>query len=149
MAERLVDVLNEKQNVLHTFPVDTPHPNPDEDKLHEKALSAARHAQLVSPEDIDKLSARSHVSRGGQLAPYGDSLETSAETRSSLEQGVRDRAYFLWEEAGSPEGSNDEFWHLARDEHFRLRAYKLWEMEGYPEGHADRHWHWTRDFEDK
>ncbi|MCB8883682.1 DUF2934 domain-containing protein [Acidisoma cellulosilytica] len=149
MTERLVDVLNDKKNVLHTFPVDIPQPDSTEEKLYEKALSAARHAQLVPADEIERLSARDHVSRGGQLTAYGDSLEPLAETRMSLEQSVRDRAYFLWFAAGCPAGRDAEFWHAARDEHFRLRAYKLWEMEGHPEGEADRHWHWTRDYEDK
>ncbi|WP_227323996.1 DUF2934 domain-containing protein [Acidisoma silvae] len=142
-------MLNDKQTVLHTFPVDASVPDPAEDTLHEKALSAARHAQLVPAKELEKLSARDHVTRGGQLTLYGDSLEPLAETRLSLEQSVRERAYFMWEQAGKPVWRSDEFWHQARDEHFRLRAYRLWEAEGCPEGQADRHWHWTRDFEDK
>jgi hypothetical protein len=30
------------------------------------------------------------------------------------EERIRTRAYFLWQEAGSPEGWADEFWHRAR-----------------------------------
>ena len=33
-----------------------------------------------------------------------------------LEQRVRERAYALWEQAGSPEDRQDEFWHQARAE---------------------------------
>jgi hypothetical protein len=29
---------------------------------------------------------------------------------------VRRRAYLLWEEAGRPEGRNEEFWHQAKSE---------------------------------
>jgi hypothetical protein len=31
------------------------------------------------------------------------------------EHRIRDRAYHLWRDAGSPEGRSDEFWHQARD----------------------------------
>jgi hypothetical protein len=30
------------------------------------------------------------------------------------EERIRTRAYFLWQEAGSPEGRAEEFWHQAR-----------------------------------
>lgn len=147
--ERLVDVLNDKHTVLHTFPVETPEPAPPDEKIHEKALSAATHAQLVPAEELGKLSTRNHVSRGGPITPYGDSRDVMTETKAALHRSVSEQAYFLWENAGRPEGRDDEFWHRARDEHFRERAYRLWEFEGCPEGHADRHWHWTRDYEDK
>jgi len=32
---------------------------------------------------------------------------------SSIEEGVRRRAYELWENAGQPEGRSDEFWFAA------------------------------------
>jgi hypothetical protein len=147
--EKLIDVVKDEHNVLHTFPVETPEPEPPEDKFREKALSAATHAQLVPAEEFEKLSARDHVSRGGQLRPYGDSHDPATETKAALEQSVQQRAYHLWESAGCPEGRQDDFWHQAREEHFRERAYRLWEYEGRPEGHADRHWHWTRDYEEK
>ena len=147
--EKLIDVLKDEHNVLHTFPVETPESEPAEAKFHEKALSAATHAQLVPAEDLDKLSTRDHVSRSGSLRPYGDAHDVMTETKAALEQSVKARAYALWEQAGQPDGGQDAFWHQARDEHFRERAYRLWEYEGRPEGHADRHWHWTRDYEDK
>jgi hypothetical protein len=148
MAERLVDVLNEQQTVLHTFRVETLESAPLEEKFQEKALSAAAHAQLVPTEELEMLSARMHVSRRGQLTPYGDSLDITTETKAGLEQIVRERAYLLWEQAGCPEDRQDEFWHLAHKQRLRERAYRLWEQEGRPEGQAERHWHWTRDFED-
>lgn len=37
------------------------------------------------------------------------------------ESRIRDRAYHLWHEAGSPEGRSDEFWHRARELEERLR----------------------------
>ena len=147
--ERLIDVVKDNHIVLHTFPVEPPEPEAPEIKFHEKALSAATHAQLVPACDLNKLSTREHVGRGGQLTPYGDSRDIMTETKTALEQSVKERAYHLWEQAGRPEESQEEFWHQAREEHFRERAYKLWEYEGRPEGHADRHWHWTRDYEDK
>jgi hypothetical protein len=30
------------------------------------------------------------------------------------EQQIRERAFFLWQEAGSPQGREEEFWHQAR-----------------------------------
>jgi hypothetical protein len=147
-SEKLIDVVKDEHNVLHTFPVEAPEPEA-EDKFHEKALSAATHAQLVPAEELGKLSTREHVSRGGPLRPFGDSRDIMTETKAALEQSVRERAYFLWEQAGRLEGSQDAFWHQAREEHFRERAYRLWEYEGRPEGHADRHWHWTRDYEER
>lgn len=33
---------------------------------------------------------------------------------SDVEQGVRDRAYFLWQKEGCPEGRDQEFWERAR-----------------------------------
>ena len=34
---------------------------------------------------------------------------------SDREQRIRERAYHLWREAGSPEGRDEEFWHQARE----------------------------------
>ena len=89
-----------------------------------------------------------HVSRGGQLTPYGDPHGVLAETKAGLDQFVRDRAYFLWEHAGRPDGRADDFWREAQYERFRERAYALWEREGCPEGKADEHWYRTRAFEE-
>lgn len=33
-----------------------------------------------------------------------------------LEHRIRERAYALWQQAGSPDGRQDEFWHQARQE---------------------------------
>jgi len=41
----------------------------------------------------------------------------TSDTRLDPEMSVRERAYLLWERAGSPEGRADEFWAQAqRDE---------------------------------
>ena len=89
-----------------------------------------------------------HVSRGGQLTPYGDPHGVLAETKAGLDQFVRDRAYFLWDETGRPEGRADDFWRQAQHQRFRERAYALWEREGRPEGQADAYWYRTRAFEE-
>jgi hypothetical protein len=88
-----------------------------------------------------------HISRGGQMAPYGDELPNTSETKTGLEQSVRERAYLLWEEAGRPEGRAEEFWHCALDQHLRTRAYVLWEQDGRPPGRADEYWRRVHDFE--
>ncbi len=33
---------------------------------------------------------------------------------SDMEQGIRERAYFLWQKEGCPEGREHEFWERAR-----------------------------------
>ncbi len=71
-----------------------------------------------------------------------------AETKEGLDQFVREAAYFLWENAGRPEGRADEFWRQVQHERFRERAYALWEREGRPEGKADEHWRRVRAFEE-
>jgi hypothetical protein len=150
-TERLVDVLNDKQNVLHTFPVTVKDEAaaPPEEKFHEKALSAAAHAQLVPTEELETLSTRMHVGRGGPVIPYGDGHDILMETPAGLAQLVRERAYLLWEQDGSPDGRADEFWHRAREQHLRERAYRLWEQEGRPDGESARHWQWVIDYEER
>jgi hypothetical protein len=115
MQERLVDVLNDKNNLLHVFPVrieadDAPL---KEDDLEQKALEAAAAAEIVPDAEKKKLKARLHISRGGPLMPYGDALQIKNEQRMRLEECIRERAYFLWQEAGCPDNQADEFWHRA------------------------------------
>ncbi len=147
MPERLVDVERQGLEVLHTFPV-TLSPPADKEAFKRKALEAAGHAKLVPNEELESLSAKMHVSRGGQLTQYGDPLGVLAETKEGLDQFVRDRAYFLWERAGRPGGCADDFWHQAQHDRFRERAYALWEREGCPDGKADEYWYRTRAFEE-
>ena len=111
MAERLVDVMNNKENVLHTFPVSVraAEPDPSDTKFEDKALSAAAHAQLVPTGELEGLSARMHVSRGGPVTPYGDSHDVLMETKIDLDRIVRERAYLLWDQEGRPEGRADEY----------------------------------------
>ena len=115
MQERLVDILNDKNNVLHVFPVpieadDAPLKEVD---LERRALEAAAAAEIVPNQEEKKLKARLHVSRGGPLRPYGDSLQTKTEQKMRLEERIRERAYFLWQEAGCPEHQADGFWQHA------------------------------------
>jgi hypothetical protein len=88
-----------------------------------------------------------HVSRGGQMAPYGHDRPGRSETKADLEQTVRERAYFLWQQDGCPEGRAAEYWHRALDQHLRERAYELWNQEGRPEGRPDEYWRRICDFE--
>jgi hypothetical protein len=45
------------------------------------------------------------------------------ESENLFDQAIRERAYFLWEQAGKPEGRPQAFWDLAMDQHLRARAY--------------------------
>jgi Protein of unknown function (DUF2934) len=147
MPEQLVDVERRGASLLHTFPVAIDGAG-DEEAFKQKALEAAAHAKLVPNEELNSLDAKIHVSRGGQLTPYGDPLGVLAETKAGLDQVVRERAYLLWEQAGRPEGRADDFWHEAQHHRLRERAYALWEREGRPEGKADEHWFRIRAFEE-
>lgn len=149
MSERPVDVLNSRGGVLHTFPVTLG----DEGKASDdvdyevKALAAAAHQQMTPDPELETLTARIHVGRGGQMAPYGDHLDRDAETKAGLERIVRERACSLWEADGRPEGRSEEYWHRARDQRLRERAHALWQQEGSPEGRADEDWHRVQEFE--
>jgi hypothetical protein len=92
---------------------------------------------LVPNDELESLDAKMHVSRGGQLTPFGDPHGVLAETKAGLDQVVRERAYLLWEQAGRPDDRADDFWHQA-----------LWEREGCQEGKSDEHWFRTRAFEE-
>jgi len=57
-----------------------------------------------------------------------------------FEEAVRDTAYFLWEQAGRPDGRSDEFWYKALAIHYRERAYGIWRRrleEGKTSGEGD------------
>jgi Protein of unknown function (DUF2934) len=148
MPELLVDVEKQGPKLLHTFPVTIDAPVDEEHAFKEKALEAAANAKLVPNEELETLNAKIHVSRGGQLTPFGDPHGVLAETKAGLDQVVRERAYLLWEQAGKPEGRADDFWHEAQHQRFCERAYARWEREGCPEGKADEHWARTRAFEE-
>ena len=118
----MVDVEKQGSKVLHTFPVKISAPAVEEEAFKAKALEAAGNAKLVPNEELESLNAKMHVSRGGQLTQYGDPHGVLAETKEGLDQFVRDRAYFLWEHAGRPDGRADDFWRQAQYERFHERA---------------------------
>ena len=149
MSERLVDILNGNDAVVHTFPVtvgNSSHASPDAE-YQAKGIEAAGHAQLVPDSGLGDLTARMHVSRGGALRPYGDGTSACSQTKQGLDQIVRERAYFLWEGEGRSEGRADEHWHRAHHRHLCERAYVLWQQQGCPEDQADQLWQRVVEFE--
>src|ERR1700754_4762453 len=100
MKERLVDVSNGANTVIHTYPItiEGTDPAPNDEDYKERALLAAARAQLVPDAELKSLSARMHVDRRGALAPYGDDNNALSQTKQGLDQAVRERAYFLWQE---------------------------------------------------
>jgi hypothetical protein len=142
MTERLVDVLDSSGNVLHTYPITLGELGDDaiESAYEAKALEAAAQGRLVPDGELESLTARIHIGRGGQMSPYGDEVRGDSETKVGLEQAVRTRAHALWEQDGRPEDRASEYWHRAFDELLRERAYVLWQQEGSPEGRADEYW---------
>src|SRR6476659_7136708 len=145
MPERLVDVLNGVGNVLHTFPVvvEASDAISDEDYIT-NALKLAAHSPLLPDGDVQTLTARLHVARGGPLAPYGDDRHILEGTVQGLENVLRERAYHIWQRDGHPHGRAEEHWHQAFDQHIRERAYFLWLQECCPVGRADEHWRESR-----
>lgn len=117
MEERLVDVLNDRNTVLHVFPValECQHAAPKPVDFEQKALKAAVAAKIVPETQSDKLHARLHIGRGGPLQPFADALQIKSEQKARLEQRIRERAYFLWQEADCPESQADAFWHRAHE----------------------------------
>lgn len=148
MTTHLVDVTDRFGNVRHTFPVSLDGQGNSE-AYYEKALLAATFARLAPDEELQPLSAKDHVSRSGPLEPYGDPLSAFAETKPALEQEIREHAYFLWEEDGSPEGRNEYYWDCALQDHLRERAYVLWQQKGCRGGHAEEDWEQARQFEEQ
>lgn len=148
MPERLVDVKT-GERLVHTFPVTTSDRTAEagDEGFKKKALEAAANAKVVPNEELETLSARMHVSRGGPLQPNPEPLGVLAETKEGLDQVVRERAFLLWQQADRPHDRADEFWYQAQYQRWCERAYALWEREGCPEGKADEHWFRTLDFE--
>jgi hypothetical protein len=152
MNERLIDVIDRNGTVLHTYPIslsESAHNAEafDDSQYCAKALEAAAHGRLVADTELSTLTARPHVDRGGQMAPYGDHVESNSETKRALDQAVRERAYLLWELDGRPDGCAEEYWHRALDQHLRERAYVLWQQEGSPEGGQDEYWRRLVEFQ--
>jgi len=147
MTERLVDVLDQRGSPIHTYPVTLEDPAATEAEFMAKALEAAAHGQLVPDDELGTLTAQMHVSRGGQLQPHDDDVQTNSETKLGLEQEVRERAYLLWEQDGRPEGRSEEYWSRALEQHLSDRSYVRWQQEGSPEGTADADWLRSKEFE--
>jgi hypothetical protein len=149
MPNRLVDVANKNDLILHTFPIAIRGSDaaPADTAYEAKALCAAGHAQLVPNTELEDLTAKMHVSRRGPLAPYGDDRHILTETKAGLDQVVREQAYLLWQQDGCPDGNAENYWHQAHDRRLRERAYVMWQQEGCPEGQADAHWCRTCNFE--
>ena len=143
--ERLVDVLLGDRILVHTYPVTAD--GLDEAACQDKAARAAAYARLVPEAELDSLTTRIHVERGGPLTPYGDDRDVLWQTRKGFEQSVRERAYFIWRREGCPAGAAADHWCRARDQHLRERAHQLWEREGCPDGRADQHWRETCELE--
>ena len=125
MKECLVDVLNERDTVLHVLPVavQSERGELDEAACVQQALSAAAQLRLVPEAEAPGLQARIHVGRGGQLAPVGDVLRVRMEAQRRAEEHIRARAYFLWERDGRPESTGEEYW-------FRACAVEGWNSAG-------------------
>ena len=117
MKECLIDVLNASNTVLHVFPivVEDESGTPKAMEPEREALRLAALMQLVPETETAGMHARQHVSRGGQLAAYGDVLETRAQRWKQIEQGIRERAYFLWQHDGCPDNRAVEHWCRARE----------------------------------
>jgi hypothetical protein len=147
MPERLVDVMDARKIVIHTFPITIEGSEISDAQYEKKALEAAAYEKLVSDTQLHSLTARMHISRRGPLEPFGDDRDVLAQTKMSLDQIVRDRAYLLWEQEGRPEGRADEYWHRAQKLRLQERAHSLWEQESRPGGRADEHMDRTRQFE--
>ena len=115
MKNCLIDVTNDRGTVLHVFPIAMEGEDGTSkvaDPEHE-ALRLAALMQLVPETEVDALHAKPHVARGGQLAPYSDALETKRQQLERIERRIRERAYFLWQQAGCPEHQADELWRKA------------------------------------
>ncbi len=117
MKDCLVDVLNDRGTVLHVFPIPVEDQNgtPKAMDPEREALKLASLMQLVPETETNMLHARPHVSRGGPLTPYADASELRLQKLDRMEQGIRERAYFLWQEEGCPENRADEHWHRASE----------------------------------
>ncbi len=117
MKTCLVDVLNARDTVLHVFPipVEGEDGTPKAVNPEREALRLAALMQLVPETETAAMHARQHVSRGGQLTPYSDVLETRLQRWEQIEQRIRERAYYLWQHEGCPDNRADEHWHQARE----------------------------------
>ncbi|HEY4202703.1 MAG TPA: DUF2934 domain-containing protein [Devosiaceae bacterium] len=73
-----------------------------------------------------------------------DQDEAQKREDDDFHMAVKDTAYFLWEQAGRPDGLADTFWQLAVEHHIRARAYSIWLRKGQPLGHPEDDWREAR-----
>src|ERR1051325_1753308 len=118
MVERLVDVLDSRGNLRHVFPIRIEGSGNLNSQYEKKALEAAIFEKLVPDNEVSGLTARMHISRSGPLEPYADDRDARAQTKASLDQILRERAYALWEQEGRPEGGPPSIGSLRRNSTF-------------------------------
>ncbi len=89
MTDRLVDVLNERNTVLHVYPVSIggADASPQDAEYEQEALNAAALAHVVSAAELPGLHARMHVDRRGMLTPCGGELPATDDSRPAAERG--------------------------------------------------------------
>ena len=59
---------------------------------------------------------------------------------SQVADGIRQTAYFLWEQDGRPEGGAFDYWVRAKEMLLRQLAYDKWLAEGTPVDRAEENW---------
>ncbi|WP_428376807.1 DUF2934 domain-containing protein [Lichenicoccus sp.] len=109
MEERLVDILDGHNRILHVFPVPADAGRNEADCVQE-AVKEATHLRLVPDADLPALHGRPHVSRGGRLAPVADVLDLRADEATRRDNAIRLRAYFMWLDEGCPDGRAVQHW---------------------------------------
>jgi len=115
MKECLIDVLSDRDTVLRVFPITLENQDGTTKAVapEREPLALAANMQLVPEVETKVLHARPHISRGGQLAPYGDLVEVKHQMLERTEHSIRERAYFLWRQEGCSENRADEHWYRA------------------------------------
>ena len=114
MEERLVDVLDGHNRILHVFPVPA-YGGRSEEECVQQAVQEATHLKLVPDEDVPRLHGRPHVCRGGSLTPVADVLQLRADEEDRRRDAIRTRAYFMWIDAGRPSGMAEQHWTQAME----------------------------------
>lgn len=66
-------------------------------------------------ERLEAVLPNSEAAGVRQLTETDVAAVGTLEADPSVEQSIRDTAYYLWESDGRPEGRDEEYWHRARD----------------------------------